>query len=264
MAPDWDTLTATGVAHPLDNPVWAALTGTHRDYAEVAGRAARYLPDANPFAALADPADPRSWADLAALVGPGREVWLTGLPTPPEGWETVRSIAGVQLDGSAVRAEADPEAVRLGPADVPEMLELVRLTEPGPFAPRTVELGTYLGIRRGGRLVAMAGERMRPPGWSEISAVCTRPDHRGEGLAGRLVRAVAAAVRERGDVPFLHAAAANTGAIRLYRSMGFVLRREPVFIGLRTPGVAPDTSPGGAGTGAATGAGNGANAERQA
>ncbi|WP_329193542.1 MULTISPECIES: GNAT family N-acetyltransferase [unclassified Streptomyces] len=244
MSPDSDTLTATG-AHPLDNPVWAALTGTHRDFAEVAGRAARYQPDANAFAALADPADPLAWADLASLVGPGREVWLTGLPTPPDGWRTLRSIPGVQLDGREVRAEADPEAVRLGPADVPEMLELVRLTQPGPFAVRTVELCTYLGIRRGGRLVAMAGERMRPPGWSEISAVCTHPGHRGEGLAGRLVRAVAAAVRERGDVPFLHAAAANTGAIRLYRSMGFTLRREPVFIGLRTPGAGPDADPAG-------------------
>ncbi|UQX00212.1 GNAT family N-acetyltransferase [Streptomyces sp. RerS4] len=220
----------------LDNPVWAALTGPQRDFAESVGLAARYLPEANPFAAVADPEDPRAWADLAKLVGPGREVWLTGLPTPPPGWETVLSIPGVQLDGRAVRAEAAPEAVRLGPADVAEMLELVALTEPGPFLPRTVELGTYLGIRHEGRLVAMAGERMRPPGWAEISAVCTHPDHRGRGLARRLISGVAAVVRERGDIPFLHAAAANTNAIRLYEAMGFTLRREPVFIGLRTPG----------------------------
>lgn len=115
------------------------------------------------------------------------------------------------------------------------MLELVELTRPGPFMDRTVELGTYLGIRHEGRLVAMAGERMRPAGWSEISAVCTHPDHRGRGLAGRLIRAVAAAVRERGDSPFLHAAAENTGAVRLYESMGFTLRRRPDFLGLRTP-----------------------------
>ncbi|KIF03802.1 GCN5 family acetyltransferase, partial [Streptomyces sp. RSD-27] len=173
-----------------------------------------------------------------ALAGPDREVWLTGLPTPPPGWETVRCIPGVQLDGRAVRAEASPEAVLLGPADVAEMTELVRLTEPGPFLPRTIELGAYLGVRRGGRLVAMAGERMRPPGWTEISAVCTHPDHRGQGLAALLIRAVAAGIRQRGDVPFLHAAADNTNAIRLYESMGFALRREPVFIGLRTPGAA--------------------------
>ncbi|MFH7594680.1 GNAT family N-acetyltransferase [Streptomyces racemochromogenes] len=227
-------------AAALDNPVWAALTGPHRAFAEYSGSgAARYLPAANPFAAVSDPADPAAWADLAALVGPGREVWLTGLPTPPAGWETVRCIPGVQLDGRAVRGEASAEAVRLGPDDVAEMTALVELTEPGPFLPRTVELGTYLGIRREGRLVAMAGERMRPPGWTEISAVCTHPDHRGQGLAAVLVRAVAAGIRARGDVPFLHAAADNTNAIRLYESMGFTLRREPVFIGLRTPAAPP-------------------------
>ncbi|MFJ9339287.1 GNAT family N-acetyltransferase [Streptomyces sp. NPDC101733] len=226
----------TGSTAPLDNPVWEALNGPHRGFAERLGRAARYLPSANPFAALRDPDDPAAWADLAALAGPGATVWLTGLLTPPSDWETVLSIPGVQLDGRAVRVEAAPEAVRLGPEDVAEMTALVELTEPGPFLPRTVELGTYLGIRRGGRLVAMAGERMKPPGWTEISAVCTHPDHRGEGLAGRLVRAVGAGIRERGDVPFLHAAASNVNAVRLYESMGFVLRREPAFIGVRAPG----------------------------
>ncbi|MFJ3882680.1 GNAT family N-acetyltransferase [Streptomyces sp. NPDC090077] len=229
-------MSAENPASPLDNPVWASLNGPHRAFAEYSGSgAARYVPDANPFAALADPEDPASWADLAALAGPGEEVWLTGLPTPPPGWETVLSIPGVQLDGSGVRAEHAPDAVRLGPADVAEMTALVKLTEPGPFLPRTVELGTYLGIRHEGRLVAMAGERMKPPGWTEISAVCTHPDFRGRGLAARLVRSVAAVVRDRGELPFLHAAAGNTGAIRLYESMGFTLRREPVFIGVRSP-----------------------------
>lgn len=224
----------------LDNPVWAALDGPHRDFAEVgpAGLAARYPVAVSSFAALADPEDPHAWADLAELVGPGAEVWVTGvteLPAPPSGWRTLMSVPGVQLDGRPVRAKEDPEAVLLGPADVPEMLELVGLTKPGPFFDRTVELGTYLGIRHGGRLVAMAGERMRPTGWSEISAVCTHPGHRGEGLAGRLIHAVVAAVEERGDSPFLHAAAENTPAVRLYESMGFTLRRRPFFVGLRTP-----------------------------
>ncbi|WP_330295336.1 GNAT family N-acetyltransferase [Streptomyces sp. NBC_00503] len=221
----------------LDNPVWAALDGPHRGFAETgpAGLAARYAAGVSPFAALCDPEDPHAWEDLAALVGPGQEVWVTGLPTPPPGWETLLSIPGVQLDGRPVRGKEDSEAVLLGPADVPEMLELVALAKPGPFGERTVELGTYLGIRRGGRLVAMAGERMRPPGWSEISAVCTHPEHRGQGLAGRLIRAVVAAVEGRGDSPFLHAAAQNTSAIALYEAMGFTLRREPFFIGLRTP-----------------------------
>ncbi|MFF4010266.1 GNAT family N-acetyltransferase [Streptomyces sp. NPDC001717] len=234
MSPESGSVPAAEV---LDNPVWAALTGPHRAFAEYgpAGLAARYAQDASPFAALADPADPRAWADLAALAGPDEGVWVTGLLTPPPGWETVMTIPGVQMDGRAVRAEAAPGAVRLGRGDVPEMLELVELTRPGPFMDRTVELGTYLGIRQEGRLVAMAGERMRPTGWSEISAVCTHPEFRGRGLAAGLIRAVAAAARERGDVPFLHAAAENTGAVRLYESMGFTLRRRPDFVGLRTP-----------------------------
>ncbi|MBF9067067.1 GNAT family N-acetyltransferase [Streptacidiphilus fuscans] len=227
------------VPHVLDNAAWAALTGPHAPFAERVGRAARYPSDVSPFTALEDPADPRAWDDLAALVGPGSRTAvtgaLTGAATPPDGWEIVQAGQGVQLVDVSLRVEPDPEAVRLGPEDVPEMLDLVARTRPGPFLPRTVELGSYLGLRRDGRLVAMAGERLRPPGWTEISAVCTDPDHRGQGLATRLVRAVAAGIRERGDTAFLHAAAANTGAIRLYESLGFTLRRTTNFLLVRAP-----------------------------
>jgi ribosomal protein S18 acetylase RimI-like enzyme len=152
----------------------------------------------------------------------------------------------VQLVADTVRGRTDRVAVRLGAADVPEMLDLVARTRPGPFLPRTVDLGAYWGIRRGGALVAMAGERLRPPGWTEISAVCTHPGHRGKGLATRLVLHVAAGVQAHGDLPFLHAAAANTDAIRLYEALGFVLRRRTVFRRVRVPdrpGAAP-TAPG--------------------
>ncbi|WP_406334580.1 GNAT family N-acetyltransferase [Streptomyces sp. NBC_00203] len=230
-------------SHVLDNAAWAALTGPHAAFAERFGRAARYPRDVSPFTALADPGDPRAWDDLAALVGPGAVAPVSGVRGAPDGWETVRRGEGVQLVDTALRAEPAPEAVRLGPGDVPEMLELVALTEPGPFLPRTVELGTYLGLRHRGRLIAMAGERLRPPGWTEISAVCTHPDHRGRGLATRLVRAVAAGIRERGDTPFLHAAADNTGAIRLYESIGFTLRRRRSFLLVRTPGRTPGAGP---------------------
>ncbi|RAG85837.1 GNAT family N-acetyltransferase [Streptacidiphilus pinicola] len=227
--------------HPLDNPAWAALTGPQARFAEHVGRAARYPGDVSPFTALEDPADPRAWDDLALLVGPGRLTAVTGAGAgaaaeAAQGWQIVESGQGVQLVDVALRAEPAPEAVRLGPDDVPEMLDFVARTRPGPFLPRTVELGTYLGIRRGGRLVAMAGERLHPPGWTEISAVCTDPAHRGEGLATRLVRAVAAGIRDRGEIPFLHAAATNTGAIRLYENLGFTLRRRTSFLLVRAPG----------------------------
>jgi ribosomal protein S18 acetylase RimI-like enzyme len=236
-----DAIPAAPTPHPLDNAVWAALTGPHAHFAERVGRAARYPADVAVFTALADPADPAAWADLHRLVGPDTAVALPGGHRVPAGWRTSGGVPGVQLVDTALRAEPDPQAVRLGPADVPEILDLVARTRPGPFLPRTVLLGTYLGIRHRGRLVALAGERLRLPGWTEISAVCTDPDHRGRGLATRLVRAVAAGIRERGDTPFLHAAASNTGAIRLYESIGFTLRRHTDFREVRTP-VAPSAA----------------------
>lgn len=228
----------TAAAHPphvLDNVAWAALTGPQAPLAERNGSAARFQPEVSPIVAVADLADPRSWADLAALVGAGNRVAVAGDPVLPDGWAVDSSLEGVQLVATGVRAAVDPEAVRLGPADVPEMLELVARTRPGPFRPRTVEMGAYHGIRREGRLVAMAGERQRPPGWTEISAVCTEAEHRGRGLATRLVLHAAAEIVTRGDTPFLHAAAANTRAIRLYQALGFTLRRHTRFHFLQTP-----------------------------
>jgi len=222
--------------HVLDNPVWAALDGPHAVFAERAGRAARYPADVYAFAALADPADPAAWADLHELLGPATTVRIKGADTVPEGWDIVGGGQGVQLIDTDLRAEPAPEAVRLGPDDVPEILDLVARTSPGPFLPRTVQLGTYLGIRHRGRLIALAGERLHLPGWTEISAVCTDPEHRGRGLGTRLVRAVAVGIQERGETPFLHAAAGNATAIRLYESIGFTLRRRTTILQVRTPG----------------------------
>ncbi|NEB81220.1 GNAT family N-acetyltransferase [Streptomyces sp. SID14478] len=223
-------------AHPLDNPAYTALSGPHAHFAERRGRVLRYPLDVSPWLALPDDPGPEDWADLAALAGPGAEVPLPGTTRAlPDGWALTQDIPGVQLVGEAVDAAHDPEAVRLTPADVPEMLDLVARTRPGPFLPRTIELGTYLGIRRGGVLVAMAGERLHPPGWTEISAVCTDADQRGQGLAGRLVRAVAAGIEERGQTPFLHTGEHNTQAIRLYKSLGFRLRRTTRFRAARAP-----------------------------
>jgi ribosomal protein S18 acetylase RimI-like enzyme len=155
--------------------------------------------------------------------------------TLPEGWSAGDPIQGVQMAATSLRDESDPEAVRLTPADVPEMLDLVGRTQPGPFLPRTIEMGAYYGIHRDGKLIALAGERLHPPGWTEISAVCTDDAYRGQGLATRLIRHVAAGIRGRGDTPFLHASALNTNAIRLYESIGFTLRRTTAFHFLRVP-----------------------------
>lgn len=222
--------------HPLDHPVLAALTGPQAGFAERRGRVLRYPVDVAPWLALPADPGPDDWADLAGLVGAGGEFALVATAAaPPSDWAETFRVPGVQLVDDGVRALRDEEAVPLGPADVPEMLDLVARTRPGPFMPHTVELGGYVGIRRGGALVAMAGERLRPTGYAEISGVCTDPAHRGQGLGGRLVLAVAAGVRARGEIPFLHTGAENTGAIRLYESLGFRLRRPASFVGFRVP-----------------------------
>lgn len=224
--------------HPLDNPAWNALIGPQADLAERYGRAMRFRPDTCPFAAMPSDVDERAWADLATLAGGAGSTVVTAGPerTPPEGWMAVMSLPGVQFDGTGVAVTPDPDVVVLGPDDVPEMLDLAKRTRPGPFRPATVAMGTYLGFRAAsGALVAMAGERMRPLGWTEISAVCTDPAHRGRGLATRLVRAVGAVIRARGDVPFLHTTQDNATAIGVYEAMGFVRRRPMYFAAYRVP-----------------------------
>jgi ribosomal protein S18 acetylase RimI-like enzyme len=222
--------------HPLDNPARAALLGPQAHLAERLGAALRYPADISPFVALPDEPGPGDWDDLARLAGPAGVVATAGVAAePPPSWDVLMRIDGVQLVADAVTAAGDADAISLGPADVPEMLDLAARTRPGPFLPRTIEFGGYLGIRRGGVLAAMAGERLRPPGWTEISAVCTAPEFRGQGLATRLTLAVTAAIRDRGDTPFLHASADNVSAIRLYSALGFRLRRQAVFVVVRAP-----------------------------
>ncbi|MGW0167864.1 GNAT family N-acetyltransferase [Streptomyces sp. NPDC003343] len=227
--------------HVLDNPALTSLTGPHAHFAERRGRVLRYPLDVSPWVGLPDEPGADDWADLAALAGPGAEAPIPGFGGQvPEGWEVTFALDGVQLVDDGLAAVPDAEAVRLTHADVPGMLDLVERTRPGPFLPRTIELGTYLGIRRDGALIAMAGERLHPPGWTEISAVCTDPAFRGQGLATRLILAVAHGIRERGETPFLHTAAENTNAIRLYESLGFRLRRTTRFLAARVPQRAGD------------------------
>jgi ribosomal protein S18 acetylase RimI-like enzyme len=221
---------------PLDNPIRGSLAGAHAHLAERRGNVLRYQADVAPFLSLPDEPGDADWADAASLAGPGGLVALAGAEVaPPAGWEVVTGGQGVQMVAETLEPAEDPESVRLGAADVPEMLALVGRTRPGPFLPRTVELGAYLGIRRHGALVAMAGERMHPEGWTEISAVCTDEAWRGRGFASRLTRAVAAIIVARGEKPFLHAAATNTSAIRLYGELGFTLRRTTMFSAARVP-----------------------------
>ncbi len=223
------------VLHPLDNPVLSSLTGPHARFAERHGNVLRYPVDVCPFLAMPDEPDEADWTDAAKLAGPGG--WLPmAVPRiqPPGGWKVMMFGEGVQMAGDDLDVSADPEAVPLGPADVPEMLELTARTKPGPFLPRTIEMGTYLGIRRDGRLVAMAGERLHSAGWTEISAVCTDEAWRGQGLSARLILALGAGIRAREEIPFLHVLTANP-AIGLYKKLGFRDRRTLLFGAARVP-----------------------------
>ncbi|WP_240498435.1 GNAT family N-acetyltransferase [Williamsia sp. 1135] len=226
----------------LENAIWESMNGVHAPLTEGTGRARRYLPTIAPFVGIGDIDDPRTWTELAQLVGPGQEVAVPReVASLPEGWSVVVSGPGVQMIATtALKPRPDPEAVRLGADDVEDMLALIARTQPGPFLPETYRLGTYLGIRREGELIAMAGERLHPPGWTEISAVCTDAQFRGEGLATRLVLAVADGIYARGETPFLHAAADNTNAIELYKHLGFVLRTNITFTVVRTPSTVPN------------------------
>ena len=224
---------------PLDNPIWHALTGPQAEFSQGSGLALRYDPEVSVFAGLPDHAGPDAWDALRTVVGPGEGVVLMrkGLELP-EGWEMLWSLEGHQYVGPDNFADSTRagEFVALGNADVPEMLALVERTKPGPFVKRTVELGPYLGLRDdAGNLVAMAGIRMRPAGYAELSAVCTDDAYRGRGLATALMRVVAAQVVARGEQPILHVASDNTNAILLYEHLGFTRRLTERFTLARTP-----------------------------
>jgi len=210
----------------LENPAYAALCGPHARFARVSGRVRRYEDDVAPFLALPSSPSRQDWRDAAALLAPGAPVAIPGDGADlSDGWRLLQTFELVQMVGERLTGAECAEATLLGPADVPEMLELVAATEPGPFLARTIELGDYLGIRRAGALAAMAGERFRPDGWTEISAVCTAPEHRGQGLASCLVGALIASIERRSEGVFLHVLATNTTAIRLYEQLGFRVSR---------------------------------------
>ncbi len=222
---------------PLDNIVWHSLTGPHAGLAEGSPLARRYPEAIGPFFALPDEPDRANWDALRELAGPGQVATLFRADiTTPDGFDEMFRFPGVQMVGPAdVNSARDPRVEVLNPADVDEMLDLVARAKPGPFGRRTIELGTYLGIRVEGHLVAMAGQRVRTDQLVEISAVCTDEAWRGRGLAATLVTAQLAEIATQGARGFLHAATTNTGAIALYERLGFTHRRLVVGASYRMP-----------------------------
>ncbi|WP_176591425.1 GNAT family N-acetyltransferase [Sphingobium sp. EM0848] len=214
--------------HPLHRPVWNALNSGWSTLAEGGAKALRIDPRYGPFAAAADGGAEAQTA-LAALVPQDGEAWIVE-PDPivaPPGTHVLREAMLVQMVAADIHGTSltlDP--VSLGEEDAAEMRTLALMTKPGPFLPLTHRLGHFIGIRDQGKLVAMAGERMRIPGFAEISGVCTHPDHRGKGYAKALMQLVGRAMLARGETPFLHAYAAHEATVALYRTLGFEVRAQ--------------------------------------
>jgi len=212
----------------LDRPVWSSLSTAHAGLSMGDDLARRYEPDVNRFASARDDSAAALRA-LALLVQPSDQVFILQVPDIriPPGLIAAKVATGVQMVAESAVAppgEGADGIHALGEADSAEMLALATLTEPGPFLRHTHRMGRFFGIRIDGRLAAMAGERFHFPGYTEVSGVCTHPDFRGQGLARRLSRHVAAAIAARGETAFLHAWKNNVAAIALYRSLGFQWR----------------------------------------
>ncbi|PRY05985.1 GNAT family N-acetyltransferase [Paraburkholderia sp. BL25I1N1] len=207
----------------LDNVVWAALSGKHAEIAERNAAALRYLPELAPFGAAEDYSE-HGVAQIAGMLKSDERLTLftKDKPLVPSQYRVVREATVIQMVAGKQFARPDDSRIEtLGTQDVVAMMELVRLTDPGPFKERTHEMGTFLGIRDRDQLIAMAGERMIAGRYVEVSAVCTHPNWRGRGLAKTLMEALSAGIQERGQIPFLHVFSTNEPAIRVYQQLGF-------------------------------------------
>ena len=218
--------------HLLDNPAFAALKGEQAGLGRSGELAAVYDPVVSPLAGIAEPT-PDALRDLAELVLPGAGVGVLSIQTALPQVNAWRLVRVMQLHQMVCETPpGEPESFEeLAPSDAQEMVALAELTEPGPFLERTIEMGRYVGVRGGGRLVAMAGERMKPPGWTEVSGVCTYPEARGRGLASALVLNVMARCFAQGRRAFLHVVAGSPSeetAIGVYEKLGF-RRRSSIY-----------------------------------
>lgn len=216
----------------LDNPIYSALGADQSGIAVISGQARRFPGYIGPLAGIPEQTA-QSYADLRILALDGQPValFLTDPPRIPSEWTMVRGalmdqMVCLQPSGNPQHPLQGASMRQLTPDDAPKMVALASLTEPGPFHLRTIELGTFYGIFHGSSLVAMAGQRLTPPGFVEVSAVCTHPDARGRGYAPLLMSTVMDEIFARGKTPMLHSLTSNEAAIAIYRRLGFSFRRN--------------------------------------
>lgn len=229
---------------PLDNLVWHALKSEQKLLSEESsnGCAVRFRPDVSPFCGMRDESE-ESWAGLSELTGSEGVALLMGpkLSAIPPDWELLLAEVATQwlprnlplIDPHTSTNTTTAEFFPLQDEDVPEMLALAEMTEPGPFMRRTIDTGCYVGLRREGELIAMAGERMRSGDWIEVSAVCVHPEAQREGLGARLTLAVAESIQIQGKRPMLHVREGNEAAIALYNRIGFEFRQDRYVYAIR-------------------------------
>ena len=227
----------------LDNFVWQAIRTDQSALAEVgpAGKAGRFRREVSPFCGLEDESV-EAWADLAQVLGREDVAILMGprLAKHPDGWACLlEEVATQWVSDERMPSTSESVFTPLGPSDVPEMLDLTARTEPGPFLEETIRIGRYWGHRRDGKLVAMAGERMRAGGFVEVSAVCVDPSAQRSGLGAAATLFVAEQIRASGGVPMLHVREGNDAALALYARLGFRLRTERFVYVLAPPGWEP-------------------------
>lgn len=218
------------MAHVLDNAVWNALSTRHSEIAIGGDLARKYKPEFTILAGVACES-PEAFREMKQITAAGEVVGLRSMNdlSNVDGWTCRVQFPILQMVCDELIPCRIVEFETLTREDVPAMRELAKLTQPGPFSTRTNEFGTFLGIKDGGKLVAMAGERMKVYGFDEISAVCTHPEYQGRGYARALVFEVARLIQERGNVPFLHVKKENIAGIKTYESIGFITREELGF-----------------------------------
>lgn len=211
----------------LDNPIWHALTTAQSELAERHQQARRYPHDIGPFCGMAEQTQ-EAYNALMPLTEQEEQVvlFLNEPAITPQGWQLDVSGQLTQMVFTGNKPSLTDYAVEiLTPKDIPEMLALTQLTKPGPFRKRTIELGTYVGIREAGRLIAMAGERLKTKRYTEISAVCTHPDAQDKGYAKAVMTTVIHNILQAGRIPFLHSRPDNSNALHVYEKLGFETRR---------------------------------------
>lgn len=223
--------------HPLDNVIWQALTTRQANFSETCGDARRFMREVTLLSAFRE-ANDQGYASLADLAGPGgtTALFLDNPYKARKGWEVISTAPLLQMvcgNGGIAASASSLEITELGPQNSGEMIALTSLTKPGPFGKRTYELGNYVGIRQNGKLLAMSGQRLQVPGYTEVSAVCTHPEHTGNGYAAALMLQVMHRIRQRGETPFLHVRGDNARAIALYERLGFRIRKRGYYAVLR-------------------------------